>query len=422
MKVSQSRRPKGFTLVELLVVLLIIGLVSAATLPVVLPALAHRQVSESARVLQAAIEGSRDAAIRANAPRGIRLMPDPTIPGSATIANVMLASNRFVPIEPAPDYSEGRVSVRGLQTDAPSFGGGKALRIEESQTNGVTPNARTSWYWNVRVGDRIQVGGAGKLYTIVGPMAVLPSAGNPEQFVNVGEPGAPVTNPNEAGSEYLFLVNGVDDDRNGYTDEGFDGVNNNGNTTGVLVDEDAEWELETWTGPQASSGTTNQPYIIKRRPVPTQGARVIEMPSNVVIDLTTWDSTRERSRLPVDPNALTVEIMVSPNGTVIPTTVYSSPTSAGTLPFYHFWLAERSDVLEPITPPTGATYQYRLPMPQGTPGYDTSATARYLKGDRRLVTLFTRTGMVVTNEVESFNGAEINQPYYDAQLGTREAK
>ena len=30
--------------------------------------------------------------------------------------------------------------------------------------------------------------------------------------------------------------------------------------------------------------------------------------------------------------------------------------------------------------------------------------------------------MVVTNEVESFNGADINQPYYEAQLGTREAR
>ena len=98
-------RPKGFTLVELLVVILIIGVVSAVTLPTVLPALAHRQVSESARTLQAAIEGARDAAIRANAPRGIRLLPDPAFPNSTAVP--MLASNRIVPIEPA-----GRVQRR----------------------------------------------------------------------------------------------------------------------------------------------------------------------------------------------------------------------------------------------------------------------------------------------------------------------
>jgi prepilin-type N-terminal cleavage/methylation domain-containing protein len=56
-------RPRpGFTLIELLVVVTIVVLVSAATLPTILPALAHRQVSEASRLLQAAIEGARDAA------------------------------------------------------------------------------------------------------------------------------------------------------------------------------------------------------------------------------------------------------------------------------------------------------------------------------------------------------------------------
>ena len=48
-------RRRAFTLIELLVVIVIIVLVSAVALPVVLPALSHRQVSESARLLQGAL-------------------------------------------------------------------------------------------------------------------------------------------------------------------------------------------------------------------------------------------------------------------------------------------------------------------------------------------------------------------------------
>src|SRR5512135_3025196 len=121
MRMPGSPRGGGFTLIELLVVVVIVILVSAVTLPTVLPALSHREVSESARILQAALVGARDAAIRANEPRGLRLLPDPvlTVPSLAntTLASastvppgsLMLAYNRFVPIEPAGDYKEGRV-------------------------------------------------------------------------------------------------------------------------------------------------------------------------------------------------------------------------------------------------------------------------------------------------------------------------
>ena len=71
----------GFTLIELLVVITIILIVSAVALPTVLPAMQHRQVSEAARILQAVLVGARDAAIRDNAPSGIRLLPDPQLSG-----------------------------------------------------------------------------------------------------------------------------------------------------------------------------------------------------------------------------------------------------------------------------------------------------------------------------------------------------
>src|SRR3954467_7530068 len=109
----------GFTLVELLVVIFIILLVSAVALPTVIPAISHRQVSEAARLLQGAIVGARDAAIHANAPRGIRLLPDPTFTPRFTSGTLLgqidptriLACNRIVPIQPAPDYSEGFVNI-----------------------------------------------------------------------------------------------------------------------------------------------------------------------------------------------------------------------------------------------------------------------------------------------------------------------
>ena len=100
------------------------------------------------------------------------------------------------------------------------------------------------------MGDRIQLGGASQSYVVVGPLAQA----NPELFVNIGLPGSEVSNyvlnrsyPDGATHtvEYLLLVNGKDDDNNGYVDDGWDGVDNNGNGQ---IDELEEWEIETWIG------------------------------------------------------------------------------------------------------------------------------------------------------------------------------
>ena len=144
--------------------------------------------------------------------------------------------------------------------------------------------------------------------------------------------------------EFLLLVNGVDDNANGWTDEGWDGVDNNGDGN---IDELAEWESEVWTGAANTQNITNSPYVIRRRPAPATNARAVQLPSNVVIDLTTWSTTHERSRLPVDKNTGYVDILVNPDGSVVPTTIYSCPSSFGMASaFFHFWLAERSDLAE----------------------------------------------------------------------------
>ena len=60
----------------------------------------------------------------------------------------------------------------------------------------------------------------------------------------------------------------------------------------------------------------------------------------------------------------------------------------------------------------------------GTPnGYDQLAasnpTLPVLKGEIRLITLFTRTGQVITTEAPSFDVTNVNQPYLQPQRGAR---
>ena len=109
-----SRHPRaGFSLTELLVVIAIILLVSAATLPLVLPTLNQRRVSEGALLLQAELSRARDQAIRDNAPRGIRLLPDRDT--NYSFAGTTPAYSRMIPLEPPVEpYVEGAIRLPNI--------------------------------------------------------------------------------------------------------------------------------------------------------------------------------------------------------------------------------------------------------------------------------------------------------------------
>lgn len=365
----------GFTLIELMVVITIIVLVSAVALPAVLPALAHRQVSEAGRMLQGALVGARDKAIHDGRPSGIRLLPDPAFTGINPATGLVdpaypLAYSRIVPIDPAPEYTEGYCTVRpsvqyaNVVTDPTGVGkyAWPTLVLEEAPTDKHgAPNPPTSWLWNVRVGDKVQLNGAGPWYTIVGPMVMGPAAGNSEMYVNVGAPGS----VSPLGFDYLLLVNGRDDNGNGAVDEGWDGVDNNGDglidehrpDQVLVVDPKApppwdrttrdEWEREAWIG-GAAAGMSSVPYTIRRRPLPSPNAREVALPTQMVIDAA-------RSQLPVNVYTGAVEILINPDGTAQPSLPYGTPSSLsiGTN-WYHFGLDNRSDVVAPsikIVPP-----------------------------------------------------------------------
>ena len=107
------------------------------------------------------------------------------------------------------------------------------------------------------------------------------------------------------------------------------------------------------------------------------------------------------------------------------------------LPFYHFWLTDREGVTAPVSRAprtfntsvnvaTTETYQvpvisstgYLLRCRRGTPGY----SGPYLQGERRLVTLFSKTGQIASNSITNFSGTNTNYPYLEAQSGVKESQ
>jgi prepilin-type N-terminal cleavage/methylation domain-containing protein len=363
---NSPRDRRGYTLVELMVVVTIILIVSAVALPTIQTGIQHRQVFQAAALLQAALNAARDTAAKNSSSGGIRLVLDANLPGTCST---------IVPLVQPPNYQTGSVNIfpgkdySVYSFTPPSNGNGQnlflstqALLIEGAITdaNGF-PVEPTNWNWNVRLGDQIQINNSGSWYTVVGPMLVPPQGGNfqvfdpttggfvtefianPEFFVNVGAPGTPLTQtlPNgkqiQIALDYLLVTDQRDDNANGWTDEGWDNVDNNGNN---LTDEPAEWEVEQWQG-YLKQGITLTPYVIRRRLMPDSPTKTLTLPSNMVVDLS-------RSNLPttaITGTTVVSDIVINANGSMSVSLPYSGLASMGiTSSFYQFWLAERGDV------------------------------------------------------------------------------
>ncbi len=304
----------AFTLIELLVVITIIGLVSAAVIAGVVWALGDQQLLASAQLLQGALVGARDAAIAANAPCGIRLLPSSANPDSL---------DRIMPLVTGPRYMEGLITTDPAPTDLLGHRVPGPLTVEESPITWVQSgpawvaqsNSPTSWAWNVRLGDRISWGG--RPYTVCGPNG----RDNTDLFVHdntVSRTYTALDGVTQVGPfmvEFLLLANGVDDDMNGFIDDGWDGVDNNRDIQGQ-IDEADEWEIETWTGPAVS----NIPYVLTRRPIPGNPQSTVSL--SIGVDLSA-------STLLVNPLSGTVDLMIRPDGTVDLSGPYAAPSAVG---------------------------------------------------------------------------------------------
>jgi hypothetical protein len=233
--------------------------------------------------------------------------------------------------------------------------------------------------------------------------------------------------------------NGIDDDLDGYIDEPDEIL--------FTMIPGGTGETEPETNPFALpvdpliADTQAASYTILRRPVPAQGARELALPTGTAIDMTTWSAdVPERSRLPIDPATGYIDVMVAPNGQVVQPAAgrtIAPPPAAG---FYHFWITDIDDIVEPDTRPN-PTYATNIEAPFLPLNVAIFRdTNHVLKGERRLVSINTRTGQIVTSTAEDFDvptpargGALdsgynatnrayfIGTPYRNAEIGIKDA-
>ncbi len=299
---------------------------------------------------------------------------------------------------------------------------------------------------------------------------------NSQRFITFGPPSVYLSTPviGNFAYEFLFLTDGTDNDLDGYVDEGFDGIDNDGD--GIIDpgfngrDDNGDGHIDEWqemylhangangAGPyiypgcpdttypgaggtppfgnefeqEAFAGTPsfgldpNEPdvtYVIKRRPVPSRGAREVTLPTDTLIDLTAWNTTGERSRLPVDPYTGYVDVLIAPNGRVVQLSANANPSPPLALPFLHFWIAENEDVYAPQAP-TITGQAVTLPVVrEGIPSDARNLPSYYptdwptLKRPRRLISVNSQTGQILTNPIEEFDPTNVFFPYQSAQAG-----
>jgi prepilin-type N-terminal cleavage/methylation domain-containing protein len=161
-------RSRGVTLLELLVVMLILLMVTAAAIPIIAPALQNRSMREATRLVTSYLGAAKARAVQTGRPVGVIINRFNGLPFAYEMAQ----------IEVPPPYSGDAVGAKLEIVDNSSPSTNAAVNFSE-RFPGLTPrwfkatepttslgmlNAKL-----LKVGDQIQFNGQGPLYVIMGP-------------------------------------------------------------------------------------------------------------------------------------------------------------------------------------------------------------------------------------------------------------
>ena len=154
---APSRVPRGVTLLELLIVMTIMLMVTAAAIPVMMPALTNRRMREASRLTSSFISGARARAIETGRPAGVMLERFNGLPMAMQLSYVE------VPPPYAGDTLSSKVTMEPL--------------VAPNRITGFTAGDAPWLAAVVRFGDQIRLDFKGPLYTL---SSVLPTLGVPD--------------------------------------------------------------------------------------------------------------------------------------------------------------------------------------------------------------------------------------------------
>ena len=186
------RRRAGLTLMELVVVITIIVILVAGSLPVLIPALEQRRTREAARLVHTACGRAQSQAVANGRPAGVLIRRMKNGRGSVLIYQA----------EVPPPYAGDTIDAKVVLTSQSGSGGNVEVRA-----SAVDPNDTFSFAPNMaRVGDHMQFDYQGPLYEITGGAAGSPDPSGGPDFVtlpltltaDIGQGEIPWSEPNRS--------------------------------------------------------------------------------------------------------------------------------------------------------------------------------------------------------------------------------
>ena len=162
--VERMRSPRtGVTLLELLIVITIIGMVTAASIPLMLSGAEGRRLRESARLVSSYFAAARSRAIETGRPAGVMVQRASTVtPGGS-----LWYSMNLVTVEVPPPYSgDTTASVANVSNNG---NGTASLNYLGTYSGGMQSSPDASWQGLIRPGDIIKFNYQGRGYYINAP-------------------------------------------------------------------------------------------------------------------------------------------------------------------------------------------------------------------------------------------------------------